>query len=145
MIFVGNRRSEQRHNPITHDLIHRPLVAVHRRHHALQHRVEELARLLGVAVGQQLHGTFQVGEQHRDLLALAFEGGLGGEDFLGEMRGRVDERPVRAGSHWWGGRGSDLCRQRCPAFATELGQWLIFKPALVTRHPEGSAAFVTEL
>jgi hypothetical protein len=51
--------------------------------HALQHRVEELPRLLGIAVGQQLHGALQVGKQHRDLLAFAFEGGLGGEDFLG--------------------------------------------------------------
>jgi hypothetical protein len=53
--------------------------------HALQHRVEELPRLLGIAVGQQLHGALQVGKQHRDLLAFAFEGGLGGEDFLGQI------------------------------------------------------------
>ena len=51
-----------------------PFVAVHRRHHALEHGVEELAGLFGVAVGQQLHRALQVGEQHGDLLALAFEG-----------------------------------------------------------------------
>jgi hypothetical protein len=34
---------------------------VHRRHHALQHRVEELAPLLGFAVGQQLHRALEIG------------------------------------------------------------------------------------
>jgi hypothetical protein len=28
-------------------------------------------------------GAFQIGNQHGDLLALALQGGLGGEDFLG--------------------------------------------------------------
>ena len=37
----------------------------------------------------------------------------------------------------WGKRG--------PTLATELGLWLIRKPALGTRHPEGCAAFVTKL
>jgi hypothetical protein len=63
-----------------------------RGHHLLQHRVEELARLLGIAVGQQLHGAFQVGEQHGDLLAFTFEGGLGGEDFLGQIPGGIPQR-----------------------------------------------------
>ena len=66
-------------------LVDRALVAVHGLHHALEDRVEELARLLGIAVGEQLHRALEVGEQHRDLLALAFERGLGGEDLLGEV------------------------------------------------------------
>jgi hypothetical protein len=57
--------------------------------------VEELARRLGIAVGKQLHGTLEVGEEHRDLLALALEGGLRGEDLLGE---------VPRGVRLWGGR-----------------------------------------
>jgi hypothetical protein len=28
-------------------------------HHALEHGVEQLARLLGIAVGEQVHGTLQ--------------------------------------------------------------------------------------
>ena len=74
MVLMGNRRPEQGHDAIAHDLIHGALVAVHRRHHAFEHRVEQLPRLLGVAVGQQLHRALQVGEQHRDLLALPFQG-----------------------------------------------------------------------
>ena len=64
-----------------------PFIAVHGVHHALQHRVEELARLLGIAVSQQFHRALQVGKEDGDLLALAFEGGLGGEDLLGQISG----------------------------------------------------------
>jgi len=58
---------------------------VHGRHHALDHGVEELAGFLRSAVGQQLHGAFQISKQHGALLALAFEGSLRGEDFLGQI------------------------------------------------------------
>jgi hypothetical protein len=73
MIFMRDWRPKQGHNPIAHDLIHGAFVAVHGRHHALQHRAEELARLLGVAVSQEFHGALEVGKQDRDLLALAFQ------------------------------------------------------------------------
>ena len=85
VVLVGERRAEQRHDPVAHDLVDRALVAVDRFHHVLEHRIEELARLLGIAVGEQFHRALQVGEQHGDLLALAFQGGLGGEDLLGQM------------------------------------------------------------
>ena len=48
--------------------------AVDGRHHALQHRVKERASLCWVTVGQECHGALEVGEQHGDLLALAFQG-----------------------------------------------------------------------
>jgi hypothetical protein len=54
-------------------------------HHQLEDWIEDLARLLGIAVGEQLHRALEVGEQDSDLLALTFEGGLGREDFLGEV------------------------------------------------------------
>jgi hypothetical protein len=47
--------------------------AVDGRHHALQHRVKERASLCWVTVGQAFHGALEVGEQHGDLLALAFQ------------------------------------------------------------------------
>jgi hypothetical protein len=43
-------------------------------HHAFKHRIEQLARLLGVAVGQQLHRALEVGEEDGNLLALALQG-----------------------------------------------------------------------
>ncbi len=94
MVFMRKRRPKQGHDAIAHDLVHRAFVAVHGLHHALQHGIEELPGLLRVAVGQEFHRAFEVGKQHRDLLALAFQGAAGGEDFLGEIRRRVGERDV---------------------------------------------------
>jgi hypothetical protein len=54
-------------------------------HHAFEDRIEDLPRLFGIAVREQLHRALEVGEQHGDLLALSFEGGLGGDDFLSEV------------------------------------------------------------
>jgi hypothetical protein len=48
-----------------------------------------LPGLLGIPVRQQLHRALEVGEQHGDLLALAFEGGFGGQDLLSEVLGRI--------------------------------------------------------
>jgi hypothetical protein len=92
MIFMRQRGAEQRHDAVAHDLIHGALVLMNRGHHPLKHRVEELARLLGIAIGQQLHGAFQIGKQDRDLFAFTFEGGLGGEDFLGQIPRGVLQR-----------------------------------------------------
>jgi hypothetical protein len=46
---------------------------------------DELAGFSRVAAGQQPHRPFRIGKQHGDLHALAFEGRLGGEDFLGQI------------------------------------------------------------
>ena len=83
MILMGERGAEERHDPVAHHLVDGALVAVDRLHHVLEDGVEELARLLRVTVGEELHRALEVCEQNRNLLALAFEGGLGGEDFLG--------------------------------------------------------------
>jgi hypothetical protein len=61
-------------------------------HHLLQDRIENPARLFSVAVGKQLHRALEVGEQHSHLLALAFEGRLGGEDAFGKVLGGVGVR-----------------------------------------------------
>ena len=93
VIFMGERRTEQGHDPVAHDLVDGALVAVHSLHHVLEHGIEEFARFLGITIGEQLHGALQIGEEHGDLLALAFEGRLGGEDPLGQV-----PRSVRPGS-----------------------------------------------
>ena len=82
---MRQRRPKQGHDAIAHHLVDGAFVLVHGRHHAVEHRIEQLPRLLRVALGQQLHGPLEVGEEHRDLLALAFQGGAGGEDLLGEV------------------------------------------------------------
>ena len=70
---MRKRGPKQRHDAIAHDLVDRPLIAMYRRHHPLQHRVEELPGLLGVTVGQEFHRALEVRKEHRDLLAFAFQ------------------------------------------------------------------------
>ena len=80
VILVRERRAEERHDPVAHHLVDGAFVAVHGLHHPFENGVEDLARFLRITVGEQLHRPLEVGEQHRDLLALAFEGGLRVED-----------------------------------------------------------------
>jgi hypothetical protein len=83
VVLVGQRRPEQGHDAVAHHLVDGTFVLVDGRHHTVEHGIEQVPRLLWVALGQQLHGPLEVGKQHRDLLALAFQGGAGGEDLLG--------------------------------------------------------------
>src|SRR6516225_11595371 len=77
MILVGDRRAEEGHNPVAHNPVNGTFVAVDRLDHPFEHRIEDLLRSLGVAVGEYLHRTLNICEQHSDLLALAFESLLG--------------------------------------------------------------------
>ena len=108
VVLVRQRRAEEGHDAIAHHLVHRPLVAVDGRHHVLDDGIEELARLLGVAIGEELHGALEVGEEDGDLLALAFQGGLRGEDLLGQVLGVYESGAgnlvvgvVRSGAAHW--------------------------------------------
>jgi hypothetical protein len=104
MILVGERRPEERHDPVPHHLVDRSLVAVHGLHHVLEHGVEQLPGLLGIAVGEKLHRAPEIGEEYRHLLALPFKGALRRENLLGEVfRGvglRRIELRLRAGGGW---------------------------------------------
>src|SRR4029450_5697354 len=126
VVLMSDRGAKQRHNAIAHDLVHGALIAVHGFHHALQDRIEELPGLLRVTVGQQLHGTLQVCEEHGNLLALAFQGRTRGEDLFGEVARRVGLR--RDGvegetGHYRGGEG-------CATVATEVKASRILLTAL---------------
>src|SRR5262245_28109408 len=102
MILVGQRRPKERHDPVAHDLVDSALVAMDGLHHSFEDGVEDLARLLGIPVGEQLHRIFQVGEEDRDLLALALQGGLRAEDLLSEMlRGVGLGRNYAGLAGWW--------------------------------------------
>jgi hypothetical protein len=95
VILMRDWSTEERHNAIAHDLVHRTFILVDGSHHAVEHRIEQVPRLLGVALGQQLHRPLEVGEEYRDLLALAFQGAAGGEDFLGQIGGRIGQWGLR--------------------------------------------------
>ena len=92
VILMSEGSAEQRHDAVARSLVDGAFVVVDGLHHEFEHWVEELARLLGVTVGQQLHRTFEIGEQHSDLLALTFDCRLGVQDFRGQVLGCVSLR-----------------------------------------------------
>src|SRR5262249_13312371 len=112
--FMREGCTKQRHDAITHYLVYCALEAVHGIHHPLEHGIKDLTRLLGVTIGEQPHRPLQIGEQHRDLLALALECRLGGEDLLGEVLGRVRLRSSEAGLR------TGAKRDGLPALLTEF-------------------------
>ena len=89
VIFVGQRSAEERHDPVSHDLVDGALVEVDGLHHAFEHRVDELARFFGITIGQELQRSLEVGEEHGHSFALAFERALRRQDLFGEMLWRV--------------------------------------------------------
>ena len=52
VVLVSERRAEDRHEPVAHELVDRALIAVNSLHHAFEDGVEELACVLGIAVGE---------------------------------------------------------------------------------------------
>src|SRR5262245_28340892 len=82
---------------------------MHRLHHDMNRRIEKFLGLFRVEVPNKFGRVFEVGKQDGDLLAFAFEGTAGGEDFLREIRGRVGEGCLLDGPHRRcdsGGRGA---------------------------------------
>ena len=104
VVFVGNGRAKQGHNAIAQHLIHRALEAVHGVHHAVDGGIEELLGGFGIETPDEFRRVLEVGKQHRDLLALAFQGGAGGEDLLGQIWRGVGQRGLGLG-RGSGGRG----------------------------------------
>jgi hypothetical protein len=54
-------------SPRLHHLIHCGFVVVDGLHHALEKGIEELVRILGVAIHEQFHRALQIVEKHRNL------------------------------------------------------------------------------
>ena len=89
--------------------------------------VEQAPRVLGIAIGQELHRALEVREQDGHVLALALQRVLGRADTLGEMRRRVRNRRREAGrgvgrgAHGRGALRAELGGDRQLALA--LGAW----------------------
>jgi hypothetical protein len=103
VVLVGDRRPEERHDPVTCVLVHSPFESVHPLGQDLEEAIHDPVPLLGVELLLELHGALDVGEQDRDLLPLTLEGGLGLEDLVGEVLGGVGARFALGGD-----RGSTL-------------------------------------
>jgi hypothetical protein len=108
---VCYRRAEQRHDPVTHHLVYRALVAVHGVHHVRENRVQDLARFLGIAAGEQFHRALEIREQDRHVLALTLQGSAGREDLLGKVLRRVS---------LWRGEAWRRDSKGSPAAVTEM-------------------------
>src|SRR5262249_19549659 len=132
---------EQRHDAVAHHLVHGALVPVHRLDHAFQHRIQELARLLGIPVGEQLHRALEVSEEHGHLLAFALKSRFRGEDLLGEVLGSVGLRGIKSLTWRWCGRYVGWVR----AFGAELRDRRECTSAPTAGSGEGRGALLTEL
>ena len=73
MILVRDRRAEERHDAVAGVLVDGALEAVHAVREDLEESLEDRVPLLGSDLLGELHRALHVGEQHRHLLALAFE------------------------------------------------------------------------
>ena len=71
MVLMGHGRAEQSEDAVAGRLRNVTAIAMHRRHHKLQHRVDDRARLLGIEIAHQFGRALDVGEQRGDGLALA--------------------------------------------------------------------------
>jgi hypothetical protein len=147
VVLEGKGGAEEGHDAVAHDLIDGSLVVMDGLHHPLEHGIEELARLLGVALGEQLHRALHVGEEDGHLLALArvgpgptpLEGRLRGEDLLGEVaRGIGPRRGVMS-------LARNPRTERLPALQAELRPGRQLGATGRTREREARAALEAEL
>jgi hypothetical protein len=100
----------------------------------MQGRVKELPGLFRIKARDQLRGAFDIGEQHGDLLALAFQVTTRGQNFLSQVFGGVGCRGDNLGRH--GG----LRTNRLSAFEAEFGARRQLNVALSARQPQTAAA-----
>ncbi len=135
VILVRDRRAEQRHDPVAGELVDEALKALDPLRKNLEKAVHDLRPFFRVELLRQLHRSFHIGEQHRDLLALAFEHGARGQNLVGQMFGCVSA---------WRGCGGGGSGERGAALAAELGGRPVARAAAWTRGFQRRAALLTE-
>jgi hypothetical protein len=135
VVLVGDRGAEERHDAVAGVLVYRALEAVHALGEEGEKAVHDPVPLFGVELLGKLHRALHVGEEDRHLLALAFEGGAGGEDLLGEVLRRVCR----------GWRRGTRRRDRLPALQTEPRPRRERGAARATCERDGRPAFEAEL
>jgi hypothetical protein len=138
VILVGNRGAEKRHDAVAHHLVDGALVVMDSLHHVFEDRVEEFPCLFGITFGQQLRRALEVGEEHRHLLAFAFECAPGVQDFSGEVLGRVGFRGSKRGL---AGRRARKQASWLRALRTEFRRWWELMAATPTCSPQRRRAF----
>ncbi len=136
VILVGDGRSEQRHDPVTEELIDGPLVTVDGAENDLERPIHDRVNFLGVHPLRHRGEARDVREHDGDALSLALQGRLRSEDLLGEVLGSVG---VRRGEFLRGGRAG------AAALRAELGRESHLRPAAGAARGQRMAALLTEL
>ncbi len=85
MIFMGDRRAEKGHHPISGELVDRPFVAVDLIHENLETPVHDCVNVFRIEFLGQGAKPGHIGEHHGDDLALPLDGASGGEDLIGQV------------------------------------------------------------
>jgi hypothetical protein len=73
MVFMSHRCAEQCEDAVAGGLGDITAVPAHCLHHQLERRIDDGAGFFGVEVLDQIHRSFDVGEQHSDCLALTLD------------------------------------------------------------------------
>ncbi len=139
MILMGDRRTEEGHDPVAHHLVDGALEAMDGLHHQFEDGIEDRARILRIAIGEQFHRTLEVGEENGDPFALSLQRCPGREDALGKML-----RRVRLGRGELRLAGGGRRGQRSPAAATKSLVALVGDAARRARGAEREPALTTE-
>ena len=137
VVLVCDRGAEESHDAVAGVLVDRSLEAVDAGGEDLEVAVEHLVPDLFADAAGELLRSLDVGEEHRHLLALAFERGARGEDLLGNVLWRVGARV--------GGEGRGPASYRRRTLVAELGYGAKLGTAACTLASERSRTFFAEL
>jgi hypothetical protein len=85
VVLVGDRRSEEGHDPVPGELVHRALEKVHPVGEDREEAVHDPLPLLRVDALGQLHRAHHVAEEDRHLLAFPLQALATGADLFGQM------------------------------------------------------------
>src|SRR5215208_1971313 len=124
MVLVCDGRSEERHDAVPRELVHRPLETAHAVGQQLEEALHDLAPLVRVDLLRHVHRALDVGEEDCHLLALPVELALPGGDYrFGRLRDQGGAAGIAERLAGWvlrtalrAGKGGG---QACAAAATE--------------------------
>ncbi len=137
VILVGDRRPEEREEPVAEELGDRPLVTMDLVQHQIERALQDRPHVLRVEPLGHRRRSDHVGVEHGDLLALPLELRAARPDLVGERRRRICLRrrePRHARRH-----------ERAAAFGAEARVGGVPVPAGAADRREGGAASRTEL
>src|SRR5262249_22071724 len=121
VIFKGDRRSKEGHDPVACVLVYRALELMNAVSEDAEEAIHDSMPFFGPQLRREFHRPLHVGEENSYLLTLAFQRASRGEDLLAEV-----SRWVRARAPPSNFRG---LREQLPALAAKLYAARVFKAA----------------